>query len=62
MSWSFNPNIADLIWYDTIDNILVENAIIDLGAFGDDLAIDTGTRTNDSSIIDQGQRVINGSI
>jgi hypothetical protein len=57
MSWRFDPIKIDLVWTETVDE-LVDNATIDLGTFEGDITIDTGDRNNDSSIIDQGERII----
>lgn len=60
MAWSFNSAIADLVWYDTIDSIILDETILDLGV--GDLLLDTGNRSNDGSTLDQGLRVIDGNI
>lgn len=61
MSWKFDPVSVDLVWAVT-GTELVESGILDLGGLDGDLLVDTGDRSNDSSTLDQGLRVINGSI
>lgn len=62
MPWIFNPQNVDLVFVVDTNTQVVSGSI----QFGDevtaDLAIDTGDRDNDSSIIDSGLRVIDGSI
>ena len=57
MSWRFDPIKIDLVWTETVDD-LINNTLIELGTFESDITIDTGDRNNDSSIIDQGERII----
>lgn len=61
MAWKFDPQVLDLRWVVEPEKIITEG-VIDLGALSSDLQIDTGERTNDSSVLDQGLRVIDGSI
>lgn len=62
MPWRFDPIQEDIVWTVSAGS-LIENASIELGnAVESDLAIDTGNRTNDSSTVDQGLRVIDGNI
>lgn len=61
MSWKFDPTNIDIVWVATTSE-LIESGVLDLGVAGSDLSIDTGDRTNDSSIVDQGLRVIDGNI
>lgn len=61
MSWKFDPASIDLVFVQTVTEI-VESGQIDFGLQGSDLSIDTGLRDNDSSTLDQGLRVIDGSI
>lgn len=56
--WSFNPQTIDLEW--TVGIEYSDQAVIgsiDMGLNGD-LGIDTGHRENDSTVLDQGLRVI----
>jgi hypothetical protein len=58
MPWKFDAQIADLVFFVKPDDVS-DPANITLGDSGlSDLAIDTGDRINDSSTLDQGQRVI----
>lgn len=58
MPWKFDAQIADLVFVIKPDDVS-DPANVTLGDSGlSDLAIDTGERTNDSSTLDQGQRVI----
>ena len=61
MPWKFDPASIDLVFVQTVTEI-VESGQIDFGLQGGDLSIDTGLRDNDSSTLDQGLRVIDGSI
>ena len=62
MAWKFDPMTVDLIWVETTD-MLVQSGSIDMGnSVLGDISIDTGSRTNDTSIVDSGLRVVNGSI
>jgi hypothetical protein len=61
MSWKFDPISVDLVWAVTSTEI-IESGSIDFGSLGSDLLVDTGDRSNDSSTLDQGLRVIDGSI
>jgi hypothetical protein len=62
MPWRFDPQSIDLVFVvDT--NVPVVSGSIEFGnEIGSDLAIDTGERENDTSIVDNGLRVIDGSI
>jgi hypothetical protein len=51
--WVFNPVKVELQFSQDITQ--VEQSIIDLGL--GDLEIDAGSRSNDASIVDQGERV-----
>jgi hypothetical protein len=58
MPWRFDTQLGDLVFVIKPDDVS-DPANITLGESGiSDLSIDTGNRTNDSSILDQGQRVI----
>lgn len=58
MPWKFDPQIGDLVFFIKPDDVS-DPANVTLGDAGlSDLAIDTGSRTNDSSTLDQGLRVI----
>lgn len=61
MSWKFDPVNVDIVWALTSTEV-VESGNLDAGSLGSDLLVDTGDRSNDSSTLDQGLRVINGSI
>jgi len=61
MAWKFDPTSIDIVWVATTTE-LIESGNLDLGDLNSDLSIDTGDRTNDSSIVDQGLRVVNGNI
>lgn len=61
MAWKFDPTNVDIVWVVTTSEI-IESGTLDLGDFTSDLSVDTGERTNDSSIVDQGLRVIDGNI
>ena len=56
MAWIFDPKIVDLVWQVEIEK--VEMAVLDIGSLGGDIALDTGNRTNEEAIIDNGLRVI----
>lgn len=60
MAWRFDPVSNSLIWYISIEIVQLTDGAIDLGL--GDLLIDTGLREDDLSVLDQGQRVIDGSI
>lgn len=62
MAWKFDPISVDLVWVETTD-LVVQSGSVDFGnSVLGDIAIDTGSRTNDTSIMDSGLRVVNGSI
>lgn len=61
MAWKFDQNIVDLIWTHPIGEI-EDSASIVMGDSTSDLTVDTGDRTNDTSTLDQGQRIIDGDI
>jgi len=61
MAWKFDPIGVDIVWTATSSE-LIESGNLDLGIVNSDLSIDTGDRSNDSSTLDQGLRVIDGSI
>jgi hypothetical protein len=52
--WVFNPITQRLVFTQSIEQI-VQAGEIDLGS--GDLSIDTGLRENDSSTLDQGERI-----
>lgn len=60
MAWRYDPISSSLIWFVSIELVPIADGSMDLG--GGDLLIDTGLRENDSSVVDQGQRIIDGSI
>ena len=55
MAWRFDPISNGLIWYLSVEMIQPVDGSIDLGS--GDLSIDTGLRENDSSTLDQGERI-----
>jgi hypothetical protein len=57
MSWKFDAVLEDIVWVETTD-MVSGSGNIDFGTTTEsDLAIDMGSRTNDTSIIDLGQRI-----
>lgn len=60
MAWRYDPISNGLLWSVSIELVAVADGSTDLGA--GDLLIDTGLRENDTSVVDQGQRIIDGSI
>lgn len=62
MPWRFDAQAVDLVF--VIDtSVPIVSGNVDFGnEITSDLNIDTGDRTNDSSIIDNGLRIIDGSI
>lgn len=61
MAWKFDPANIDIVWVFTTSQ-LIESGSLDLGSMESDLSVDTGDRTNDTSIVDQGLRVVDGNI
>lgn len=62
MAWKFDPFLVDIVWVVPSSDI-IDGANINLGDSADsDLTIDTGSRENEGSVIDQGLRVIDGDI
>jgi hypothetical protein len=57
MVWKFDPLKVDIVWINTIEDLL-DSATIDFGQLEGDLAIDAGERMNDISVVDQGDRMI----
>lgn len=58
MAWSFDPSAVDIVW--TVSIEYTEQAqigSIDMGLNGD-LGIDTGSRDNTNTVLDQGLRVL----
>lgn len=53
--WDFDPSLIILVWKQTPDQ-MIDISILDLGS-GGDLQIDFGSRENELSIIDQGNRL-----
>ena len=61
MPWKFDPQSIDLVFVN-ITTQMVESGSLDFGSEIDsDLAVDTGDRENDTSIVDNGLRIIDGS-
>lgn len=58
--WKFDPSSVDIMFVQ-INTVAISSGGI---SYGDesDLLVDTGSRINDTSIVDQGLRVIDGSI
>jgi hypothetical protein len=57
MAWKFDAVLEDIVWVETTDTVSISGNL-DFGtAMDSDLALDTGLRTNDTSIIDLGQRI-----
>ncbi len=54
MPFAFNPINGNVIFTQTVEEI-IQTGSVDLG--DGDLSIDSGSRDNESSIIDQGERV-----
>ena len=57
MTWKFDPVLEDIVWVETTDTVSVSGDITFGAAMESDLTIDTGLRTNDTSIIDSGLRI-----
>jgi hypothetical protein len=58
MAWGFDPSAVDIVW--TVSIEYTEQAqigSIDMGLNGD-LGIDTGSRENANTVMDQGLRVL----
>jgi hypothetical protein len=62
MPWKFDAQAVDIIFVIDTTSQIVSGSI----EFGDDLtsdlALDTGDRDNDTSIVDSGLRIIDGDI
>lgn len=62
MAWKFDSLAVDIVWVVPSSDI-IDGANINLGdGTTSDLTIDTGSRENEGSVIDQGLRVIDGDI
>lgn len=62
MPWMFDYKIGDIVFVSDINSPIVSGAI-EFGTESEsDLSIDAGLRENDSSALDGGLRVIDGSI
>jgi hypothetical protein len=61
MAWKFDPQVLDIRWVVEPEEVITEG-VLDLGGKNADISVDTGERTNDSSTLDQGLRVIDGNI
>lgn len=59
--WKFDVQTVDLIWSGITDSILSEDGVLIDFANNGDLEIDLGFRMNTQAVIDQGQRILNGS-
>lgn len=62
MPWRFDAQAVDIVF--VIDTtVAIVSGSVEFGEeIGSDLSVDTGQRDNDSSIIDNGLRVIDGNI
>lgn len=58
MAWKFDLALVDLVWVETTDMSLNAGTINFGSSATADIAVDMGTRSNDSSIIDSGLRVL----
>ena len=58
--WKFDASEVDIVFIQ-INTTSITSGEISYGD-GGDLIVDTGERTNDTSIVDQGLRIIDGSI
>jgi hypothetical protein len=61
MAWRFDSQALDIRWVVEPEEIQTEG-VLDLGTVDSDISVDTGERTNDSSVLDQGVRIIDGNI
>lgn len=61
MAWRFDSQALDIRWVVEPEEIQTEG-VLDLGTVDSDISMDTGERTNDSSVLDQGVRIIDGNI
>lgn len=59
--WKFDASTVDIVFVQINTQSVVSGEMNFDNASGD-LLVDTGDRTNDTSIVDQGLRVIDGSI
>jgi hypothetical protein len=62
MPWRFDPQAVDLVFVSFGTQQIVSGEVSFGEEIGSDLLLDTGERTNDTSIVDGGLRVIDGSI
>lgn len=62
MPWRFDAQTIDLVFVIDTNTPIISGSIEFGNEVGSDLTIDTGSRENDSSIVDNGLRVIDGSI
>lgn len=59
--WRFDPATLDLIWAESIETMGGEDGVsLDFGTSGD-LVVDFGDATNAESIVDLGQRILDGT-
>jgi hypothetical protein len=59
--WKFDSSAVDLVFVQTPEDIQPAGSL-DFGAVSSDISLDTGERTNDNSIVDNGERLIDGDI
>jgi len=62
MPWIFDARSIDIVFVVDTNTQVVSGSIEFGGESGGDLAIDVGNRDNDTSIVDSGLRVVDGSI
>lgn len=62
MPWKFDAQAVDIVFVSFDTESIVSGEIVFGEQDGSDLTIDTGDRTNNTSIIDGGLRIIDGSI
>ena len=63
MAWAFDPQRIDIVWVEELPTYAspAQVGTIDV-TYAGDLAIDLGDRSNTISNIDQGLRVIDGTV
>jgi hypothetical protein len=62
MPWRFDAQAVDIVFVIDTNTPVISGSIEFGSELDSDLTIDTGNRENDSSIVDNGLRVIDGSI
>lgn len=57
--WIFDPLIGDIVWCRSREGAIIFDALYDFEGYNTgDLEMSCGNRTNDESIVDNGQRII----